>query len=57
MDRLIYNADTKQIIAIIKNCEGTSTGTPFEMFEGSNEEVESKISELGLIATSETPAE
>jgi hypothetical protein len=54
MDRLIYNADTKEIITIIKNCEGTSTGTPFEMFEASPEEVESKIAELGLLAISES---
>lgn len=50
MIRLIYNPDTKEILDIIDPCEGTSTGTPFETFEGSPEEVYAKIDELGLVA-------
>jgi hypothetical protein len=50
MQRLIYNPDTKEILDLIDSCEGTSTGTPFEMFEGSPEEVYDKIDELDLVA-------
>jgi hypothetical protein len=49
MDRLIYNSETKEIIVRIPNSEGTVTGTPFDMFEGTPEEVDAKIKELGLI--------
>jgi hypothetical protein len=49
MDRLIYNSETKEIIVRILDCEGTSTGTPFDMFEGTPKEVDAKIKELGLI--------
>lgn len=48
MDRLVYNAETKEIIVRIVACEGTCTGTPFDMFEASPEEVDAKIKELGL---------
>jgi hypothetical protein len=51
MDRLIYNAETKEIITRIVDCEGTSTGTPFDMFEGTPEEVDAKIKELGLVSS------
>ena len=50
MDRLIYNSETKEIIVRIVDCEGTSTGTPFDMFEASPEEVDAKIQELGLVS-------
>lgn len=49
MDRIIYNAETKEIIARIPNSEGTITGTPFSMLEASPEEVDAKIKELGLV--------
>ena len=49
MDRLVYNAETKEIVVRILNSEGTSTGTPFDMFEASPEEVDAKIKELGLV--------
>lgn len=48
MDRLVYNKETKQIICRIKDCEGTSTGTPFEIAEGTPEEIDSMIADLGL---------
>lgn len=48
MDRLIYNSETKEVIVRIVDCEGTSTGTPYDMFEASPEEVDAKIKELGL---------
>jgi hypothetical protein len=48
MDRLVYNSETKQIVTRIPNCEGSVTGTPFDMFEGTPEEVDAKIQELGL---------
>jgi hypothetical protein len=48
MDRLVYNSETKEIITRIYNSEGTSTGTPFDMFEGTPEQVDAKIKELGL---------
>lgn len=51
MIRLIYNPDTKEIIDLIDPCEGTVTGTTFQIFEGSPEEVYDKIDELGLITT------
>lgn len=48
MDRLVYDKDTKKIICRIADCEGTSTGTPFEMVEGTPEEIDTLIAELGL---------
>ena len=49
MDRLVYNSETNKIIVRIVNSEGTCTGTPFDMFEGTAEEVDAKIEELGLV--------
>jgi hypothetical protein len=34
MYRLIYDSDSKTILAAIENCENTSTGTPYDMVEG-----------------------
>lgn len=48
MDRLIYNLETKTIITRIVDCEGTSTGTPFEMVEDTPENIDRLIAELGL---------
>ena len=53
MDRLIYNEATLTIVARIKNCEGTCTGTPFVMIEDTPENIDRLIDELGLL----TPAE
>lgn len=39
MKRIIYSNETKTIIETIENCEGTVTGTPFDIFEGTEEEV------------------
>jgi hypothetical protein len=50
MDRLIYNSETKEILVRIPNCEGSVTGTPFDMFEGTPEQVDAKIKELGLVS-------
>lgn len=55
MDRLVYDAESKTIIARIRDCEGTSTGTPFEMVEGTPEEIDRLIAEMGL-AESQNPA-
>jgi hypothetical protein len=52
MQRLIYNPNTKEILDLIDPCEGTSTGTPFETFEGSPEEVFNFIDTLGLLEDS-----
>jgi hypothetical protein len=51
MDRLIYNSETKEIIVRIPNCDGSVTGTPYDMFEASPEEVDAKIKELGLVSS------
>jgi len=48
MDRLVYDKEAKRIICRIVDCEGTSTGTPFEMVEGTPEEIDAIIAELGL---------
>jgi hypothetical protein len=36
MTRIIYNADTKEIIERIDNAEGTTTSTPYTIWEGSS---------------------
>lgn len=43
MKRLIYDQTTKKIISTIDNCEGTVTGTPFDIFEGTEQQVEEFI--------------
>jgi hypothetical protein len=48
MDRLVYDSATKTIITRIAGCEGTSTGTPFEMVEDTPENIDRLIVELGL---------
>jgi hypothetical protein len=48
MDRLIYDPVTKTIIERIANCEGTSTGTPFEMVEDTPENIDKVIDLLEL---------
>lgn len=48
MDRLVYDSATKTIITRIVDCEGTSTGTPFEMVEDTPENIDRLIVELGL---------
>jgi hypothetical protein len=48
MDRLIYDPETKIIIVRIENCEGTSTGTPFEMIEDTPDNINKLIESLGL---------
>lgn len=50
MDRLIYDAATSTIIERIKDCEGTVTGTPYDIFEGTPEEVDAECVRLGLTA-------
>jgi hypothetical protein len=49
MDRLIYDPETKTIIDRIVNCEGTSTGTPFEMIEDTPENIDMLINTLQLV--------
>ena len=49
MDRLIYDPETKTIIARIVDCEGTSTGTPFEMMEDTPENIDKLIDLLELV--------
>lgn len=53
MDRLIYNLETNTIIARIVDCEGTSTGTPFEMVEDTPENIDLLIAALGLTLPAE----
>ena len=53
MQRLIYDPDTKTILAIIDPCEGTVTGTPFAMVEDTPENIDRLIAELGLTPASE----
>jgi hypothetical protein len=48
MDRLIYDPVTKTIIDRIVNCEGTITGTPYEMVEDTQENIDRLIADLGL---------
>jgi hypothetical protein len=48
MDRLVYDPNTKTIIDRIADCEGTVTGTPFEMVEDAPENIDRLIAELGL---------
>jgi hypothetical protein len=48
MDRLVYDLETKTIIVRIVDCEGTSTGTPYEMVEDTSENIDRLIAELGL---------
>lgn len=52
MDRLIYDPETKTIITRIVDCEGTATGTPFEMIEDTPENIDRLIAELGLTPAS-----
>jgi hypothetical protein len=49
MDRLIYDPETKTIIDRIVSCEGTSTGTPFEMIEDTPENIDMLINTLQLV--------
>ena len=49
MDRLIYDPTTKIIIDRIVNCEGTVTGTPFEMIEDTPENIDMLINTLQLV--------
>jgi hypothetical protein len=53
MDRLIYDPDTKTIITRIVDCEGTVTGTPFEMVEDTPENIDQLIETLGLTQPAE----
>lgn len=46
MQRLIYDLDANEVVAIIDPCDGTVTGTPHFVFEGTAEEVQAKIKEL-----------
>lgn len=48
MQRLIYDPATKAIVALIDPCEGTVTGTPHQMVEGTAEEIAALIKRLGL---------
>lgn len=48
MQRLIYDNLNKKIIDIIDPCDNTITGTPYEVFEGSPEEVQLEITRLEL---------
>lgn len=48
MIRLIYDTETKQVIDKVNPCEGTVTATPYVVFEGTEQEVAAKISELSL---------
>lgn len=48
MDRLVYDPDAKTIITRIVDCEGTVTGTPFEMVEDTPENIDRLIETLGL---------
>jgi hypothetical protein len=54
MQRLIYDLENRRIIMLIDPCDGTVTGTPFEIFEGTAEEVQSEIARLGLSETGPT---
>lgn len=46
MQRLIYDLEAKEAVAIIDPCDGTATGTPHFVFEGTAEQVQAKIAEL-----------
>jgi len=48
MQRLIYDSETKTIVALIDPCEGTCTGTPYQMAEGTPEQIAALIAALGL---------
>lgn len=50
MERLIYDSETKKIIERIADCEGTITGTPFEVAEGTAEQIDALIVNKGLSA-------
>jgi len=54
MDRLIYDSETKVIIVRIEDCEGTITGTLFEMVEDTPENIDRIIAELGLTINQNT---
>jgi hypothetical protein len=51
MQRLIYDNLNQKIINIIDLCDNTITGTPYDIFEGSPEEVQLEIKRLKLTAT------
>jgi len=53
MDRLVYDSATKTVITRIVDCEGTSTGTPFDMVEDTPENIDRLIVELGLTQPAE----
>lgn len=50
MERLVYDLQSKKIIDRILDCEGTATGTPYEMVEGTTEQIDELIDSLGLAA-------
>lgn len=55
MYRLIYNEETKEILAVIENCENAVTGTPFSMIDGEPEALARHISANGLVWTADVP--
>jgi hypothetical protein len=48
MDRLVYDPETKRIIVRIVDCDGTVTGTPYEMVEDTPENIDRLIVDMGL---------
>jgi hypothetical protein len=53
MDRLVYDSDAKTIIARIVDCEGTVTGTPYEMVEDTPENIDRMIVDMALAERAE----
>lgn len=49
MKRIVYDAETKKVICVIENCEGTLTGTPHSIIEGDDQKVDADAVRLGLI--------
>lgn len=56
MQRLIYDLDANEVVAIIDPCEGTVTGTPHFLFEGTAEQVQAKIKELTIAGSPVPPS-
>jgi hypothetical protein len=55
MYRLIYDSDSKTILAVIENCENTATGTPCDMVEGDEAALARHIAVNALSWSAEIP--
>lgn len=56
MQRLIYDLDANEVVEIIDPCDGTVTGTPHFVFEGTAEQVQAKIRELAIAGSPVPPS-